>query len=414
MKILYITPEFSGSKSFFLHKGDWTGMPGQKYFFETMLDENHQIFVIAEMENEGDGGWKNNNITVKYFSKIEINRILRILQKLAPPLGFYLYYLIIFLRFSKDVRDFDPDIIYGCWTFGAGLGRIIKQLFHKPLLVRMFGTGLARYLNDWQNIKKSMAPDVYFYRTLPFKVRSDALIITADGTSGEKIAQLLGYPSERIFKLLNGVNFKRKENFDHQRIKNKWNIPTSSFVFTYTGRLEGWKRIDRVLFVFKEIQKLDPNVILVFGGYGADEALIRQFTAENNLSNHILLTGPLPHNQVQEILSISDIHLSLNDLTNLTNTTIEALACGCCVVALNNGETMDLIKDGENGFLFDENDQRISMKIFNLMKDNELRKHISSNALKTIKQKFVPWKQRIKTEELLMTKLISQNCIKDQ
>jgi glycosyltransferase involved in cell wall biosynthesis len=406
MRILYITPEFSGSKSFFMNGSSWRGMPGQKYFFQQVFTGEYEVFIIAQLSGCGAGTWKKEKIEASYFSTKEPNILSRVLYRYFPSTVFPLYYWKVFLKYYKRVKAFNPDIIYGCWTFGAGVGDLFARIFRRPLVVRMFGTGLAKYLPEWDHIRHLLAPYEYFVRTLPFKAKSNALIVTADGTFGDVIAAKLGYPAERVHKLKNGVDFKHGECVDKIEIRKRWNIPTDKFIFTYTGRLEGWKRTDRVLRVFREVHAVAKNLFLVLGGYGLDEQAIQEYAETNNFSKDLLITGPIEHEQVQDILSMSDIHLSLNDLTNLTNTTIEAMASGCCVVALDVGETRDLLINEYNGLLIDLNDvDMLPRVLLDLMKDPEKRELLSKNAVKTIKSDFMTWNERIKLEFELMDAL---------
>ena len=69
------------------------------------------------------------------------------------------------------------------------------------------------------------------------------------------------------------------------------------------------------------------------------------------------------------------------------NPILEAMACGCAVVSTVCGGPEDIIKDGENGFLVDVgNTQAMAHKITLLYKDEQLRKRICDNAMKTVQQ----------------------------
>ena len=63
---------------------------------------------------------------------------------------------------------------------------------------------------------------------------------------------------------------------------------------------------------------------------------------------------------------------------------LEAMACGCAVVATDCGAAREVIDDGENGFLVNVGDtQEIADKVRRLLGDRGLRRRIGRNALET-------------------------------
>jgi len=64
---------------------------------------------------------------------------------------------------------------------------------------------------------------------------------------------------------------------------------------------------------------------------------------------------------------------------------LEAMACGCAVVATDCGAAREVIDDGENGFLVNVGDtQGIADKVRLLLGDRGLRRRIGRNALETV------------------------------
>ncbi len=65
---------------------------------------------------------------------------------------------------------------------------------------------------------------------------------------------------------------------------------------------------------------------------------------------------------------------------------LEAMACGCAVVATDCGGPRDMIKDGENGFLVNVGDVKgITERVQFLLENSDLRRQIRENAQATVR-----------------------------
>jgi len=72
---------------------------------------------------------------------------------------------------------------------------------------------------------------------------------------------------------------------------------------------------------------------------------------ENALSDAVRFEGAVPQEEVRRYLWAADVFLSLNELSNVGNPLLEAMACGKAIVTLDAGDTNELIHDAETGVL---------------------------------------------------------------
>ena len=84
----------------------------------------------------------------------------------------------------------------------------MQKIFNIPLVVRMFNQ-LGSKLDDLDDIVRNMRNNDSYFHIYPFLVKSHTLIITADGTRGDAVAEKLGYPIEKLIKIYNGVDFSK-------------------------------------------------------------------------------------------------------------------------------------------------------------------------------------------------------------
>lgn len=104
-----------------------------------------------------------------------------------------------------------------------------------------------------------------------------------------------------------------------------------------------------------------PQARILLAGGGPQEAYLKQLAAELNIADKVIFTGRVPHDQVQRYYDLVDIfvypRLSMR-LTELVTPLkpLEAMAQGRLVLASDVGGHRELIRQGENGLLFQADD----------------------------------------------------------
>ena len=66
---------------------------------------------------------------------------------------------------------------------------------------------------------------------------------------------------------------------------------------------------------------------------------------------------------------------------------LEAMSCGCAVVSTATCMIPDVIENGENGYI-SNNEDELKLYVKELLENEELRNHVGSNARKTIQEVF--------------------------
>jgi glycosyltransferase involved in cell wall biosynthesis len=143
-------------------------------------------------------------------------------------------------------------------------------------------------------------------------------------------------------------------------------IPASTRVVTYVSRgLESMRGFDIFMRAAQVIAREYPDVLFVVVGsdrvcYGGDEKHIRHSTFREHVlaggdydMSKFLFTGLVPVSTLVDILSLSDLHVYLTVPFVLSWSLMNALACGCTVLASNTAPVREVITDGANGLLTD-------------------------------------------------------------
>jgi len=162
---------------------------------------------------------------------------------------------------------------------------------------------------------------------------------------------------------------------------------TDRYVITMVGRITEWKGHDCFIRALGNVQKERPEVVGVVAGgvwHGKEDYLKKLKQLASDSGTEVRFTGS--QSNVREIYALSDLIVSAASTKPETfgRTAAEALAMNTPVIASAHGGSLDILLDGQNGFLFPPDDsaalaQKILMAIqfhFTNMRDH-INKHFS-------------------------------------
>ena len=110
---------------------------------------------------------------------------------------------------------------------------------------------------------------------------------------------------------------------------------------------------------------------------------------------------------VMGYMHAADVFLAIADLSNVGNPLLEAMACGSCIVAVDAGDTRDLIADGATGRLVDSSnrsgiarplEERLADLLVTLANDEGQRARLAAGAAAYAGEHFWTWEQRMAAE----------------
>lgn len=128
-------------------------------------------------------------------------------------------------------------------------------------------------------------------------------------------------------------------------------------VLGFIGSFYAYEGLPLLLEALPAILQRLPNVTLLLVGGGPEEQLIQEKIATLGLAASVVCTGRVPHHEVQAYYGLVDIFVYPRLPMRLTELVtplkpLEAMAQGKLVVASDVGGHKELIRPGENGYLF--------------------------------------------------------------
>ena len=100
------------------------------------------------------------------------------------------------------------------------------------------------------------------------------------------------------------------------------------------------------------------------------------------IAEHVTFTGALPFEEVPAYLKAADIFSFASVTETQGLVTIEAMAAGLPVVAVDGSGTRDIVEHGKQGFLVENDADALAKGINKLLSDPQQMKRFSNNALK--------------------------------
>ncbi len=198
--------------------------------------------------------------------------------------------------------------------------------------------------------------------------------------------------TERFYKNVVPKNMKSKVvyiplGFDYNRFfKNEENKISGKLKLVNVGSFQDKKNQKFILKIADSLLKYTTDFEIHLLGDGKNRVDLEQQTKEQKLNNHIFFQGNV--NNVEEYLHNSHIYLHTAWYEPFGLVLLEAMAAGLPVVTLDGQGNRDIIEQGKNGYLFDNEDPELFAKAILELKSNTDKYSEISNYAKSYSKQF--------------------------
>ena len=376
--------------------GRGTGAPSFYKTLEAMNLQGHQVILVTNEKN-----LKLNNMSnVKIFYVPKIPEAgSGLLYWLSRLLSYSLHQLLV-LIFSLHIVSKYKNKISLVYSYEAEMvpsAYLLSRILKRPYVKRLQGSVL------YDKMRAQLWWLKYFPYYFSSRVKADLVIMTDDGTKGDKVLRYLNRKRDKVLFLRNGIDIA-DQKLDPANILNS----DGNLNFVCVSRLQKWKRIDRSIDIFDQYHTYHPESQLTICGEGPIIEELRRHAKEKKSTTNIKFIGKRKHTEVMKLLSQSDVLLSSYEMSNLGNPLYEAMINKVLVVTLNNGDTGKLIIDGMTGIISEEKkylENSEKLKKFISLSVNE-KVQILDAAQNTIKQNLITWEERMQTEIQSLEQLV--------
>jgi glycosyltransferase involved in cell wall biosynthesis len=168
-----------------------------------------------------------------------------------------------------------------------------------------------------------------------------------------------------------------------ESLRRKYALPAGRPLILSVGRLSPEKRAD-VLIEAVAAQD-EPDTMLALAGSGPDEGRLRDLAVRRGVSERVRFLGFIPGTDLPGLYRLADVFAIASEAELQSLVTMEAMASGLPVVAVNAGALGELVHPGENGFLARPGRAADVAGSFDLLgRDPQLRARMSKSGLRII------------------------------
>jgi len=282
---------------------------------------------------------------------------------------------------KKIVKKERINFIHAHWIIPQGLiAAIFKKLYGVPFIS-------TAHAGDVFPIKKNI------FKTLAGFAIKNSSHITAN-SSFTKNAVLEIFNSKDIEVIPMGVDLNdfspRKKD---AKLRQKLGIKGEFILFV--GRLAEKKGVGYLIKAMPVVLKSLPNSKLVIVGDGPEMRKSIKLTKSLNLEGKILFVGKLRSEDLPKFYSTADVFVGPSIVTEKGDTEglgivfLEAISSGTSVIGSNVGGIPDIVRHNKTGILVEQkNPSQLANSIVKLLKDKNLQKRLSKNAMKHVKSTY--------------------------
>ena len=135
---------------------------------------------------------------------------------------------------------------------------------------------------------------------------------------------------------------------------------------------------------------------LIIAGRGKDESELKSLASELGIVEDTVFTGAVPHEKVPEIYSHIDVAIFLSREESFGVAAVEAMACGCPVIASDAEGFKEILEGGAGIIVRKENWQEAAEAMVSIASDKGMRKRLASAGRKRVLEKY-DWNSNVAT-----------------
>lgn len=333
-----------------------------------LADHGHEVLVIAPSQ------------TGKKSKEVDGNHV--IIRTASIPFLPYQNFRISptpAREVKKIIQDFDPDVIHAQMLMWIGQA---AMKYGNKFGIPVVSTNHAMPENLMDNLKllaPVSRPINYILKEYGARFHSKADFVTLPTQSAIDMFNATDKISVPMEAVSNGIDLSRF-NLDKpsESIYKKFKLPKDRPIVTYVGRLDAEKHLWVLMKAFAKVKEEIPDAYLLVVGDGTDANNLKLMANASGFIKDVTFTGRVEDSEIIALHKVGTVFCMPSPMELQSIATLEAMASGQPVVAVDAGALGELCQNERNGFLCErDNVDQVSNGLIAILKDSKLREKMS-------------------------------------
>jgi glycosyltransferase involved in cell wall biosynthesis len=212
---------------------------------------------------------------------------------------------------------------------------------------------------------------------------SSGVVVNSEALRRE-LSDAYSVPSRKVFTCYNGLD---TAVFHPRPRMSLPGLEGAALVIGTVCVLRPEKHLPLLLEAFAVAFRRNPGICLLITGSGPEEASLRGLAQTLDIGEKCVFIPSTP--DVAGIFPAIDVFVLPSLSEGFPNALMEAMACGCCVLASDVGGNPELVQNGVTGLLFPSRDRDALVEgLLKVIDDAALRQRLGSAAAETVSREF--------------------------
>lgn len=257
----------------------------------------------------------------------------------CPP-----YSLALATKIVEVARHHQLDVVHVHYAVPNAVSAVLAREILEPqeikVVTTLHGTDITLVGND---------PN--YLETTRFGIMRSDQVTAVSAALARTTRDQLGVPNH-IHVVPNFVDPDRFERARDHEGARRWARPGEK-ILVHISNFRPVKRVLDVVAVFEQVRHEMPARLLLVGD-GPERSKVEQRCRRCDICDDITFVGNLA--RVEEILTGADLFVLPSEIESFGLAALEAMACGVPVIATGVGGLPEVVRDGEDGLLFEVGD----------------------------------------------------------
>jgi glycosyltransferase involved in cell wall biosynthesis len=370
-------------------------------FIEGLNAIGHEATIFWRMDQPEDHEGESARYQIRKKLKSRLYRFIHDPKRILKNIPYFFHEWAILRREKPDILFLRSEL----YMFSAAMAALCLGI---PVVLEVDSPVAYEY-------RHRSGRDIYKLPFLPEWIerwnwkRSRRFITISDVLKNFMVQQ--GVQAHSITVIPNGADPDRfRPGLDGGGIRSRLGIHDHAVVVGWAGSLFGWSGLENLLDMTKRVLSLRKNVVFLFVGGGQNQRIIQNTFSFPDMNDRVFCTGTVGYEEVPLYVDAMDVvvvpYPKLDFWYPSSMKLFEYMSAAKAVVASSVEQVRDVVREGENGLLYDpDRPEKFAQQVLRLVDNRGGREKMGREARKTVMHNYT-WINHARRMERVFMELI--------